>query len=62
MTPARLPPNEAERLRCLGDLDLGGISDPVLDGLVRCASHLLDYPVALVSLVEEHRQWFPERR
>ena len=66
MKVAELPFNEARRLQCLAEL---GLSQPpaepepdaVLDGLVRCAAHLLGYPIALVSLVGEHRMWFKAR-
>jgi PAS domain S-box-containing protein len=55
-------PGEQSRLQLLADLEvLDTPPDPVLDGLVRCASRLLGYPIALVSLVDEHRQWFKAR-
>ena len=50
--------HEAERLRVLAGLDVIGMpSDPVLEGLVRCAAQLLGCPVAQVSLVDADRQW-----
>ncbi|HEY8878666.1 MAG TPA: response regulator [Roseateles sp.] len=66
MNAAELPVDEALRLQCLAEL---GLSDPprepepdaVLDGLVRCAAHLLGYPIALISLVGERRMWFKAR-
>lgn len=66
MNAAEPPLDEALRLQCLAEL---GLSEPprepepdaVLDGLVRCAAHLLGYPVALISLVGEHRMWFKAR-
>ena len=66
MKAAELPLDEAQRLQCLAEL---GLSEPpvepehdaVLDGLVRCAAHLLGYPIALISLVGEHRMWFKAR-
>jgi signal transduction histidine kinase/ActR/RegA family two-component response regulator len=62
MMTAPLPPNEAARLLALNELDLLDTpSDPVLDGLVRCAATVLRCPIALVSLVDEHRQWFLSR-
>jgi PAS domain S-box-containing protein len=52
-------PEEQRRLQLLDELEVLDMPpDPVLDGLVRCASSLLGYPIALVSLVDEHRQWF----
>jgi EAL domain-containing protein (putative c-di-GMP-specific phosphodiesterase class I)/GGDEF domain-containing protein len=35
--------------------------DPALDGIVRLAAALLNMPIALVSLVDENRQWFKSR-
>ncbi|MBW8846287.1 MAG: response regulator, partial [Burkholderiales bacterium] len=61
-----LPLDEAKRLQCLAEL---GLSEPpcppepdaVLDGLVRCAAHLLGFPIAVISLVAESRMWFMAR-
>ncbi|MGM9483426.1 response regulator [Roseateles sp. NT4] len=66
MNAAELPLDEAQRLQCLAEL---GLSEPpaepehdaVLDGLVRCAAHLLGFPIALISLVGERRMWFKAR-
>lgn len=66
MRAHELPANEAERLQCLAEL---GLSEPpaqpepdaVLDGLVRCAAHLLGYPIALITLAGERRLWFKAR-
>lgn len=33
-------------------------AEPLFDTLARCASMLCGTPIALVSLVDEHRQWF----
>ena len=35
--------------------------DPVLDTLTRLASRLVGVPVSLVSLLDDHRQWFKSR-
>ena len=69
MKADELPPQEAreaERLQCLAELGLSAPPaqarpDAVLDGLVRCAAHLLGFPIALVSLVGERRVWFKAR-
>jgi diguanylate cyclase (GGDEF)-like protein/PAS domain S-box-containing protein len=51
--------NEPARLAALRDLAvLDTPPDPALDGLVRAASLICGVPIALVSLVDEHRQWF----
>lgn len=57
-----LPKNERERLRTLKGLEvLDTPPDPVLDDLAQMAAHLCDTPIALVSLVDENRQWFKAR-
>lgn len=45
-----------ERLRALRLLD--SPPEPVFDRLVRLAAIACDTPIALVSLIDEHRQWF----
>lgn len=62
MIPAPLPPDEAHRLatlRALGILD----TEPELgfDDITRLASFICDAPISLVSLIDEHRQWFKSR-
>jgi len=59
---APLPPDENERLRALhasGLLDTP--PEPAFDDLARIASQLCGTPIALVSLVDEDRQWFKSR-
>ncbi|HEY4355296.1 MAG TPA: EAL domain-containing protein [Acidobacteriaceae bacterium] len=57
--PAAIPSNEAERLRALKEYcDLEGPPDPSFEHLVRIASTIFDVPIALISLVDEHRQFF----
>lgn len=54
-----LPANEAARLhqlRSLGILDTP--AEERFDRLTRLTKRLFDVPIALVSLVDEHRQWF----
>ncbi|MDP9043339.1 MAG: PAS domain S-box protein [Pseudomonadota bacterium] len=45
-----------ERLRELAVLDTP--PEPVFDAIARLASEICDTPIALVSLVDQHRQWF----
>jgi GAF domain-containing protein len=55
----RIPADEERRLaslRALQILDTG--PEDRFDRITRLASALLDAPIALVSLVDEHRQWF----
>lgn len=56
------PDAEARRLQALHGLDvLDTAADPVLDDLVRAAATVAGVPTSLVSLVDEHRQWFKAR-
>jgi PAS domain S-box-containing protein len=61
-SPARLPPNEAERLQALhayGILDTP--PEEALDELARLASWICGAPIALVTLVDAEREWFKAR-
>lgn len=54
-----MPANETERLRALRELDiLDTQANPILDEIVHFARDLFEVDVAIVSLVDEHRQWF----
>lgn len=53
------PENEESRLACLRSLNiLDTASEERFDRLTRLAKRLFDVPIALVSLVDENRQWF----
>jgi PAS domain S-box-containing protein len=57
--PAGLPPDEAERLarlRALAVLD--SAPEPLFDSLTRLAAQIAGTPIALVTLIDEKRQWF----
>jgi diguanylate cyclase (GGDEF)-like protein len=59
MSRACPPPNEAERLatlRAYGILDTP--PEPSFDAITRIAAHVCETPIALISFVEDHRQWF----
>ena len=59
MPAAALPPNESDRLAALrrcGILD--SPADPAYDDLTRQAMVACDAPIAMISLVDEKRQWF----
>ena len=59
---AAVPSKEAERVAALHDLGLLDTPDePAFDSLVQLAAHVCNTPIALVSLVDEHRQWFKAR-
>ncbi len=57
-TPA-VPANEAERLDALARYEiLDTPPEQAFDDLTMLASHILDVPIAVVSLVDAARQWF----
>ncbi|MCC4595140.1 diguanylate cyclase [Xanthomonas campestris pv. phormiicola] len=61
--PAPLPADELERLRAVAELGmLDTPPEPVFDDLIWLASQLCDVPIALVTLIDEHRQWFKASR
>lgn len=52
-------PNEASRLQTLAELQLlDTAGEPGYDALVRAAALGCEVPIALISLVDERRQWF----
>jgi diguanylate cyclase (GGDEF)-like protein len=54
-----IPPNEATRLAALQSLQiLDTTPAPDFESLVRLARDLLEMPIAAISLVDQHRQWF----
>src|SRR5262245_6790007 len=56
---ACLPSTEGARLKALrGYRVLDTPPDRACDDLVRLAAQLCQVPIALISLVDEHRQWF----
>src|SRR3954464_10604900 len=62
MRPARVPSNEADRLRKLREYEiLDTAPEPSLDGLTALAAHIAGMPIALISLVDADRQWFKSR-
>lgn len=62
MKIAPLPPNEEARLEALRrTLLLDTLPEAEFDDAARLASIICRAPIALVSLVDEHRQWFKAR-
>lgn len=62
MEKAPIPSNEGARLASLQRINL--LSTPAeadLDRIVRVAGEYFEAPIALFSLVDEHRQWFKSR-
>jgi signal transduction histidine kinase len=62
MKTAPVPPNEEARLRALAaHAVLDTPPEEAFDALTRLASRLCGTPIALVSLVDQARQWFKSR-
>ena len=58
MTAPTLP-NEKQRLRVLWQYDvLGSVPEEVFDDLTELAASICEAPIALITLVDEDRQWF----
>ncbi len=63
MQPPLLPSNEPRRLAGLRALDLLDTpADERFDRITRIARALFKVPIALISLVDENRQWFKSRQ
>jgi CheY-like chemotaxis protein len=59
---APLPHDESARLQALRDLEvLDTDPEPRFDRYTDLASSTFDVPIALITLVDEHRQWFKSR-
>jgi signal transduction histidine kinase len=59
MPAALLPQNEPERLKRLADYGiLDTVSEAEYDDIVRLAAQICQTPIALISLIDESRQWF----
>lgn len=62
MTEAPLPGNEPERLAALQAYEvLDTDPEEAFDDLASVAARICGTPIALVSLIDEHRQWFKAR-
>ncbi|MFP2932128.1 ATP-binding protein [Pyxidicoccus sp. 3LG] len=62
MLPPLLPPDESRRLQALRDLCvLDTPGEERFDRIVRTAARMFGVPIALVSLLDEARQWFKAR-
>jgi len=59
---APIPKNESTRLKVLWQYDvLDTVPEEVFDDLTDLAAHICETPIALISLVDENRQWFKSR-
>jgi len=62
MPAAKKPKSEHKRLNALLELDvLDTPPEPVFDDIVKQAAATCGKPIALISLVDEDRQWFKAR-
>jgi PAS domain-containing protein len=59
MTPAPLPEDETTRIQTLRSYEiLDTEPEQEFDDLTLLASHICRTPVAMITLIDEHRQWF----
>src|ERR1044071_2111856 len=59
---AATPKNEAKRLKVLWQYDvLDTVPEELFDDLTDLAAHICEAPIALISLVDEDRQWFKSK-
>jgi two-component system cell cycle sensor histidine kinase/response regulator CckA len=59
MQPPLRPTDEARRLDALRQYHLlDTLPEQALDDLTALAAHICEAPISLISLVDEHRQWF----
>lgn len=59
---AQLQSNEAKRLKILWQYDvLDTVPEVVFDDLTELAARICEAPIALISLVDENRQWFKSK-
>jgi len=57
-----LPPNEKERLQALRSYNImDTLAEKEYDHLTQIASYIFDTPIALITLLDEERQWFKSK-
>jgi GAF domain-containing protein len=59
---APIPPNETKRLKVLWQYEvLDTVPEELFDDLTELAARICEAPIALISLVDESRQWFKSK-
>jgi PAS domain S-box-containing protein len=62
MTPAQPTPDEALRLAALGKYEvIDTLPEQALDDLTSLAAAICGAPIAMISLIDERRQWFKSK-
>ena len=62
MTAVPRPEGEPERLEALREMAiLDTLPEQAYDDVARLAAQICDVPIALVSLIDDTRQWFKSR-
>ncbi|HVV00420.1 MAG TPA: GAF domain-containing protein, partial [Verrucomicrobiae bacterium] len=57
-----VPPGEKKRLKVLWQYDvLDTVPEEVFDDLTELAARICEAPIALITLVDENRQWFKSK-
>ena len=50
---------DGDRLHSVGGTGLTNVADETMDRLAALVARLLQVPIALISLVDDHREFFP---